>query len=264
MDNFSTKQYECADYHPMILCGDVTRDFKQLVHNIQTVRYVYYMPKSQRSSFENMKIQTQGLFQLIDLPLQIKKIIYLSTTDVYLLKEPYLIKDTKEKEMSMAYMAGENILKTVNQVSNTDYLICRLGEVYGSYRSITNIVSKYILLALKNDPIVVQNKNRKRKLLYAKDAIRAINTLNIMVRNQTYNIEGETELTEERLAETIKDICMSKSEIVIKKNPIAKKHVKQEGAKKMKDVYKEEYTLKEGLTETIQYYEDIVRMETTK
>ncbi len=152
----------------------------------------------------------------------VKRVFYASSSEVY--GEPVHLpqhEHTTPLNSRLPYAvvknAGESFCRSYYQEYGLEYTIFRFFNTYGPKQSRDFVMSKFIDAALENKPITIFGDGQQtRTFCYIDDNMEA--TVNCLLQNKfindVVNIGNDQELTVLELAEIIKEITHSKSEIV--------------------------------------------------
>ena len=194
---------------------DVTK--KDWFEQVRSVDYIFHLAAIVGVDYvsehpeETEKNEIEGIKNIIDFAKKYckEKLIYSSTSSVYESKE-YPTSYNKAKAFSEEYL----------HKSGLRYSIIRYFNVYGKYQKEKMVVSRFINLALKNEPLVIfMDGNQTRDFTFVDDAVNA--TILIAESNktnsQTIDIGAGNEIKIVDLANLILDLTKSKSQIVFGK-----------------------------------------------
>ena len=152
----------------------------------------------------------------------VKRVFYASSSEVY--GEPVHLpqhEHTTPLNSRLPYAvvknAGESFCRSYYQEYGLEYTIFRFFNTYGPKQSPDFVVSRFIDAALENKPITIFGDGQQtRTFCYIDDHLEA--TVNCLLQNKfvddVVNIGNEEELSVLELANTIKEITNSKSEII--------------------------------------------------
>lgn len=152
----------------------------------------------------------------------VKRIFFSSSSEVY--GEPVELpqnEDTTPLNSRLPYAivknAGEAFLKSFRQEYGLHYTIFRFFNTYGPKQSRDFVISRFISNALRNKPIVVNgNGKQTRTFCYIDDNVDACVAAfhRNLVLDDVVNIGSDAEVSVLELANTIKRLTNSSSEIV--------------------------------------------------
>lgn len=152
----------------------------------------------------------------------VKRVFYASSSEVY--GEPVHLpqhEHTTPLNSRLPYAvvknAGESFCRSYYQEYGLEYTIFRFFNTYGPKQSPDFVVSRFIDAALESKPITIFGDGQQtRTFCYIDDHLEA--TVNCLLQNKfvddVVNIGNEEELSVLELANTIKEITNSKSEII--------------------------------------------------
>jgi len=152
----------------------------------------------------------------------VKRVFFASSSEVY--GEPVVLpqhEHTTPLNSRIPYAvvknAGEAFLRSYQQEFDLDFTIFRFFNTYGPRQDKEFVMSRFIFLALKNEPITIYGDGTQtRTFFYIDDNVEATTHAlnNDLIINDVVNIGGDHEITMLELAETIIRITGSSSEII--------------------------------------------------
>ncbi len=177
---------------------------------------------SDRRPLDTMKVNLEGSVNVFKSALDagVKKIIFSSSSEVYGEPRELPIKEESVKGPVSTYgvskLASEIYARAFNQEKGADIKIVRFFNVYGPGQESNWVVPIFINKALRNEPITVfGNGNQTRCFTYVEDI--ADGVLKVFEKGKTgeaYNIGNNEPTTILELAQIVKEITKSKSEII--------------------------------------------------
>jgi len=185
----------------------------------------------------------------------IKKFIYMSSFGSMEDYKNYKIKDY----YTLSKIYGEHVCSMM-EARNIQTASLRIPSPYGPYSNLKSVINIFIENALKNlDINVYGSGKREQNFIYVEDVIKAIE-LFVNTENKisgVYSIVSEKNTSMLDLAQMIKEICESKSKIIVGKYRDA-----QEGFRPEYDYdrvyrengYKPDYNIYTGLKKYIEWY----------
>lgn len=221
--NFEFKKTDVSEKLPEDLKAD------QIYHLASPASPNLHSKKSYHAlPFETMKVNTQGTWNLCELAFKCKaKILFASTSECYgdplehPQKEEYRgnVSTTGPRSVyDEAKRFGETIVAAYVRSKNLDGKIIRIFNTYGPGMSLDDgrVVIEFIQAALKNKPIpIFGDGTQTRSFCYVNDLIDGI--IKVMnsdkSKGEIFNLGNPGEYTILELAETVKKITNSKSEI---------------------------------------------------
>ncbi|MEX1003192.1 MAG: NAD-dependent epimerase/dehydratase family protein [Crocinitomicaceae bacterium] len=151
----------------------------------------------------------------------VKRFFFSSSSEVY--GEPVSIPQNEETTplnsrvpYAVVKNVGEAFCRSFQQEYGLDYTVFRFFNTYGPHQTTDFVVSKFLVLALKNEPITIYGDGQQsRTFCYVDDNIEAtLKALNEnLFVNDVVNIGGAEIISILDLAELIIAITKSKSEI---------------------------------------------------
>lgn len=194
----------------------------------------------------------------------VKKIIYPSSAAVY--GNPiYLPVDEKHSVSPISFYGiskhtPEHYIKTYADLYGIKYTIFRYANVYGirqDPKGEGGVISIFIDKFLKGDSIVIFGDGEQtRDFIYVKDIAKANLLALNSGDNMILNISTKIPVTVNQLLKTMKDICARNLDVLYSEErlgDIKHSHLDNSLAKKSLN-WKQEYSLQEGIMETIEYY----------
>ncbi|UKN02077.1 NAD-dependent epimerase/dehydratase family protein [Paracrocinitomix mangrovi] len=152
----------------------------------------------------------------------VKRFFYSSSSEVY--GEPVTIPQNEETTplnsrvpYAVVKNVGEAYCRSFQQEYNLDYTVFRFFNTYGPHQTTDFVISKFLVYALKNEPITIYGDgSQSRTFCYVDDNIEAtVKALNEdHCVNDVVNIGGAEIISILDLAKLIIEITNSKSEIV--------------------------------------------------
>ena len=191
----------------------------------------------------------------------VRRFYFSSSSEVY--GEPVTIPQNEETTplnsrvpYAVVKNVGEAFCRSFQQEYGLDFTVFRFFNTYGPHQTTDFVISKFLLLALKNEPITIYGDgSQTRTFCYVDDNIEAtIKSLNNdLFVNDVVNIGASDTITILDLAKLIIEITGSGSEIVflppLKEGDMTRR---QPDNSKMKEILgRDLITLKEGIRKTL-------------
>ena len=177
---------------------------------------------SDNKPLETMRINLEGSVNVFKSAVEagVKRIIYASSSEVYGEPRELPIREDSVKGPVSAYgvskLAAEIYAKAYNHEFGTDIKIVRFFNVYGYGQSNKFVIPIFINGALENKPLrVFGDGSQTRCFTYVGDIADAV--LMVLEKGKTgeaYNIGNNNPTTIFELAQAIKELTGSKSEII--------------------------------------------------
>jgi UDP-glucose 4-epimerase len=152
----------------------------------------------------------------------VERVFYSSSSEVY--GEPVELpqnEDTTPLNSRLPYgivkNVGEAFLKSYRKEFGLSFTIFRFFNTYGPKQSRDFVVSKFMSCALKNEPIIIYGDgSQSRTFCYVDDNVDACIRIaeDNMYIDDIVNIGSDREISILQLAQLVKSVCNSKSEIV--------------------------------------------------
>ncbi|MGH4139625.1 NAD-dependent epimerase/dehydratase family protein [Clostridium sp.] len=200
----------------------------------------------------------------------VRKLIYPSSAAVY--GEPKYLPVNEKHPVDPISFYGiskhtpEHYIKVYAQLYGFNYTIFRYANVYGlrqDPKGEGGVVSIFVDKLLNNEtPFIFGDGEQTRDFIYVKDIARA----NIFALqkgdNEIMNISTNKEITVNELFKVMKNISGSKVDVIYKeerKGDILHSYLDNRRAKEKLD-WKVEFSMEEGITETIEYYKELINV----
>ncbi|WP_152285560.1 SDR family oxidoreductase [Flavicella marina] len=250
--------------------GDIRDEnlMNRVIHNANAVFHLAALvsvPESLLKMKECIEINTLGTLNVLDAARENDACkVVLSTSAANYGDNPILPKvETMFPEPMTPYaitkLDGEYYLKMYLDQYKLETASLRYFNVFGPRQdpksAYAAAVPIFINKALQNQPITIYGDgSQTRDFIYVKDVVRA-NILASQIGNETYNVALGHSTSILELAEKIKEITNSKSEIVfLDERPGDIKHSKADTTKFNKLGFEPIYSLDTALHETIEFY----------
>ena len=177
---------------------------------------------SDKHPLDTMRINLEGSVNVFKsaIEAEVKNMVYSSSSEVYGEPRELPIKESSTKGPVSTYgvskLAAEIYANAFNQEFNTDIKIVRFFNVYGPRQLENWVVPIFLGKALRNEPITVFGQgNQTRCFTYVDDIIDGIITVvGKGSRGEAYNIGNYQPTTILELAQAVKEVTDSKSEII--------------------------------------------------
>ena len=208
---------------------DISEDsMKILTRTSQLVLIGSYMPKN-KTELDLYELATESfdfVSNLLSIPLpKLKKIIYVSTMDVYA-RDGFEINESSKTYPSNAYtamkLAAEELIENFAISKGVKFQILRFGHIYGSGdEKSTKIVPNLFRAILKNDVFQLQvGLEQKINLLYVQDAAKVlVKATKNNLENGVYNVVAQEPISVGRIIQMLEFVTNKK----LKKNQTAEK-----------------------------------------
>lgn len=177
---------------------------------------------------ETMDVETIGMRNISAAALNngVKKILYASTSGIY--GHSAIEKSVDEEIMvdprtsyAMAKRYNEIYLSALNEEKGIQSIALRFFNVYGHKQDNRMVIPRFFEQALKGEPITVFSKGlQTRDFTYIDDTVEScIRLMHLDCGFEIFNIANENEKSVVELAEQIKRITGSSSEIIFIESP---------------------------------------------
>ncbi|SFC63314.1 SDR family oxidoreductase [Zunongwangia sp. SCSIO 43204] len=284
LDNYFTgNKQNIVDlmHHPYfeLVRHDVTEPFMAEVDEIYNLACPASPVHYQYNPIKTMKTSVMGAINTLGLAKRVRaKILQASTSEVY--GDPYVHPQPESYWGNVntigprsCYDEGKRCAETLfmdyfNQ-HNIDIKIVRIFNTYGPNMNPNDgrVVSNFIVQALKGEEITIFGSgNQTRSFQYVDNLVDGMVRMMGTQRGFTgpVNIGNPNEFTMLELAQTILDITGSSSKLSFKALPKDDPQQRRPDiaiAKKCLDGWEPDIQLREGLTKTIQYFEEVLMQE---
>jgi UDP-glucose 4-epimerase len=178
----------------------IDRDVKNIFH-IEEPEIVIHMASFPRQKVVNAnpavgsRVMSEGLLNLLEASAayDVRKFVYISSSMVYGdfkddVKEDYDCKP--QGQYGILKLAGEWLVKDYTRRTNLTHTIIRPSAVYGPLDVEDRVISKFILRAMRGDPLRVNGAGETLDFTFVDDAADGIvaAALSDNTDNKTYNI----------------------------------------------------------------------------
>ena len=269
IDNLSTGLKEQVNDKARLIVKDIREDLNEIFKEYYD--YVFHLAAqiNLRTSLENpvydAEINILGSLNIINelIKNKIKKIIFISTAAVYgknynlpLNEESYLDHNTP---YGVGKLTIENYLEMFKKIKEINYCIIRSTNCYGPRQRKDDkgeggVISIFINNSLEDKNLTIFGDGEQtRDFIYVSDLVNGL--IKGMELDGTFTIGTEREITINKLAKMIKNLSNSNSKILyddeikgeVKRNSLSSKKLEKYG-------FRINYTLEQGLKETINYF----------
>lgn len=225
----------------------------------------------QNHSEETLLVNSQGTINVLKIAKEDgAKVLFASTSEIY--GDP-LVHPQKEDYWGNANSFGprscydeskrfgEAATYVYLHKHNLDARIIRIFNTYGPNMQVNDgrVVSNFINQAIKNEPITIYGDgSQTRSFCFVSDMVEGIAKAMFKdnTKGQVINLGNPGEFTMLALAEKIKNLTNSTSEIVYRELPLDDPRQRQPDISKAKSIlgWEPKVNLNEGLQKTIEYY----------
>ena len=177
---------------------------------------------SDKHPLDTMRINLEGSVNVFKsaIEAEVKNMVYSSSSEVYGEPRELPIKEDSVKGPVSTYgvskLASEIYAKAFNQEKGADIKIVRFFNVYGPGQENNWVVPIFINKAMKNEPITVfGNGNQTRCFTFVEDISDGV--MKVFEKGKTgeaYNIGNNHPTTILELAQIVKEVTKSRSEII--------------------------------------------------
>ena len=215
------------EYKGVVYTYDISSNDIDGVFQIEEPEIVIHMASFPRQKVVNAnpalgsRTMSEGLLNLLELSdkYEVRKFIYISSSMVYGdfkddVREDYDCKP--QGQYGILKLAGEWLVKDYTRRTNLVHTIIRPSAVYGPLDVEDRVISKFILRAMRGEPLQVNGAQETLDFTYVDDAADGIvaAALSDNTENKTYNI---TKSHSHTLLDAAKLACsvVGKGEIVV-------------------------------------------------
>lgn len=231
----------------------------------------------QYNPIKTIKTSVMGAINMLGLAKRVKaKILQASTSEVY--GDPHLHPQSESYwgnvnpiGVRSCYDEGkrcaESLFINYNHQNHVKIKIVRIFNTYGPRMEINDgrVISNFIVQALKGEAITLYGNGRQtRSFQYVDDLLEGL--VRMMATSPDFrgpvNLGNPAEYSMIELAETVKELTGSKSEIVHKPLPQddpMRRRPDISLAKEMLEGWTPRISLREGLQKTIEYFENLLK-----
>ncbi len=182
--------------------------------------------------FETMRVNTDATFKLCEAAISMNaKLLFASTSEIYGDPLEHPQKETYKGNVSTtgprsvydeSKRFGETIISAFVRSKNLDARIIRIFNTYGPKMDRDGrVVIEFVMAAMKNKPLpVFGDGSQTRSFCYVSDLIEGIVfAMDRGEKGQIYNLGNPNEFTVLELAETVKKLTNSTSELTFSELP---------------------------------------------
>ncbi|ADT84062.1 SDR family oxidoreductase [Thermococcus barophilus] len=271
IDNLYSGKVENVPENVKFIQADI-RDYESIAEIISQADYVFHeaalvsVVESVEKPILTEEINVLGTLNILKaLSEGHGKLIFASSAAVYGDNQNLPLKeDEKPKPLSpygVTKVSGEYYCRVFYELYGVPTVTLRYFNVFGErqgYNQYAGVISIFINRALKNEPLIIFGDGKQtRDFIYVKDVVKA----NILVaekekaNGEVFNVARGERTTILELAMKIIDATNSSSSIIFDKpRPGDIKHSQADISKIKKLGFKPDYSLKEGLLRTIEWY----------
>ena len=232
------------------------------------------IPESMERADDYFRNNEWGTFRLMQTLIRTKHwplMVYASSPEVY--GNPiYTPMDINHPMLprsiyAVTKLAAEKHCKAMHEWYKYPVIIIRNFNTFGENQDISGnagVVSAYIIRALKNESMIIHDSGEQtRDFQYVKDAVRAYSmviTKDKRFSGEVFNIGTNSQTSIKALAETIKRLTGSNSEIIFERGRAADLMSLEADYTliNQKTGWRPEYSLEEGLKRTIAWYKEFI------
>jgi nucleoside-diphosphate-sugar epimerase len=206
-----------------------------------------------------------GLLNLIRVALERNALfVYISSIAVYGNEKYVPMDENHPLEPVLIHgavkLAGENFCSTLAKSNGLRMVILRVADIYGPRNARISVPIKFLLQAMRNEPITVYGDGSdSRTYTFVSDFSEAV-VLSLIQTEATggiFNIGGDECVSMLQLAQEVKKISGSNSEILFQDSPVAGRRLLIDNQKSKKHLgFKPAFNLAEGLARTNRWLRD--------
>lgn len=181
-----------ADVRDTEILPRILRD-KDIIFHLAAVLGV---EEAQLNPFEVLDVEIQGTVNVLNLAVNngIKRVIFASSSEVYGDSEDPMKEEaalSPRSTYAVAKLAGEEYCRAFCQKYGMEYAILRYFNVYGPRQDERFVISRFVTMALSNQPMLIYGDGRQgRDFTYIDDAVdmSLLAAIQPKARFQTINI----------------------------------------------------------------------------
>jgi len=197
----------------------------------------------------------------------IKKLIFASSREVYgntenpMHREEEARVEMAESPYSATKLAAEALVRAYGNCYGMDFIITRFSNVYGMYDNSDRLVPNYIRRASKGEELHVYGRDKTLDFTYIDDSVNGIMAAIERfdsAKNDVYNIAAGKGSTILEVAELIKSLMKSSSNVVVSGNRPGEvvKYVADISKARQRLGYDPKVGLEEGLRLSIEWFRE--------
>lgn len=206
-----------------------------------------------------------GLLNLIRVALERNALfVYISSIAVYGNEKYVPMDENHPLEPVLIHgavkLAGENFCSTLAKSNGLRMVILRVADIYGPRNARISVPIKFLLQAMRNEPITVYGDGSdSRTYTFVSDFSEAV-VLSLIRPEATggiFNIGGDECVSMLQLAQEVKKVSASNSEILFQDSPVAGRRLLIDNQKSKKELgFRPAFNLAEGLAITNRWLRD--------
>jgi nucleoside-diphosphate-sugar epimerase len=256
-----TTNVDLRDYNRLQAVSDKLQ--ADLIVHLAANARVYDLVKDPSRALDNI-LSTMNILEFAR-TCNISNFIFASSRETYgnTSKETLTEDDADFKTCESPYtaskIAGEAMIEAYKRCYGINAIILRFSNVYGMYDDSVRVVPRFIREAQKNNPLTVFGKEKCLDFTYIDDAVSGV-LLAIKhfasAANDTYNIATGEGTTITHLANRIKELTKSSSELVMSNVRTGEivKFVADISKAKSKLRYQSKISFEEGIKKAVEWY----------
>ncbi len=268
VDNLSTGKFENISSLDIEFFKCDIRDRSELerVFNACNIDYVVHnaaqvsVGESIKNSMYDADINIMGLLNVLELCVKysVKKVVFSSSAAVY--GKCGIMPITEGVELfpmsfyGLSKQTGEKYLELYRKLYGLNYVVLRYANVYGERQDVNGeagVVSIFIDRLINGEPLYINGDGTQtRDFVYVKDVARA-NVLAVVneVKNSIFNVSGNTEISINELALSLKEISDYAGEILYREERVGDIKRSRIDNSRIREClgWEPEYDLKEGI-----------------
>lgn len=223
-DVFSKIEFHCVDVRDENAMLELSKGCQIIIH-FAAVLGVDVVADNPVETMDTEIIGTRNICRAALLN-GIDKVMYASTSGVYghsaidqTVTE--IISVDPRTSYAIAKRYNEIYLAALNQEKGLNSISLRFFNIYGARQDNRMVIPRFIEQAVSNEPLTVYGSGKQtRDFTYVNDAVNCcIKLLDNIKGAEIYNIANEHEITILELAENIKMITQSRSEVILVDSP---------------------------------------------
>jgi UDP-glucose 4-epimerase len=268
IDNLSNGQEKYVNKKAKFFNKNICEDLSEIFSG--GFDYVFHLAAqiNLRTSLENPKkdaeVNVVGSLNLIKESVNygVKKFVFSSSGGAIYSKDAGLPCDENSKEEPLSpYGLGkltiEKYLEIFKKIKGLDYVCLRYSNVYGprqNHKSEAGVISIFANSALEGKPLnIFGSGENTRDFIYVKDVVNA--NVKAMELTGIYNVSTNDEKSVNEIAEKIKELISSESEVVHKPEINGELAKSRLSCDKLGEVgWKPEVDIETGLKQTVDFF----------
>ncbi|MBI3619174.1 NAD-dependent epimerase/dehydratase family protein [Candidatus Peregrinibacteria bacterium] len=241
---------------------DAPTDIEVIVHLAANAR-VYELVEHPDRARDNVLT----LFNVLEFARQrgVKRFLFASSRECYgnadqeRYTEDLVRVENCESPYTASKLGGEALVHAYTRCYGIDHILLRFSNVYGMYDDSNRVIPLFIRLARQNKSMTIFGEGKCLDFTYIDDTvsgiIAALDRFET-VKNETYNIAFGEGATIQALAQTVRELLGSSSEITMAKPRVGEvvRYIANISKAKRKLGYDPRVPFEEGIRKTVEWY----------